>query len=103
MLAQRVVLNHSQKPMVFTNYEDTIGRMGSYNRTVKRNWQIVRIIKKFKDLDTNVQPYLMFVYDVNEDFYDVFERKEVENLPEKYGFSYDNHVIDSYKEGGYDR
>lgn len=99
MLAQRVVLNHSQKPMVFTNYEDTIGRMGSYNRTVKRNWQIVRIIKKFKDLDTNVQPYLMFVYDVNEDFYDVFERKEVENLPEKYGFSYDNHVIDSYKEG----
>ena len=99
MLAQRVVLNQSQKPKVFTNYEDAIGRKGSYNRVMKRNWQVARIIKKFKELDTDVQSYLMFVYDPVEDYYDVFERKEVENLPEKYGFSYDNRVIDGLKEG----
>ena len=99
IMAQRVVLNRSQKPKVFTNYEDAIGRKGSYNRIVHRNWQVAKIIKKFKDLDTDVQSYLMFVYDPAEDYYDVFERKEVENLPEKYGFSYDNRVIDGYNEG----
>ena len=37
MMAQRVVLNRSQKPKVFTNYEDAIGRKGSYNRIAHRN------------------------------------------------------------------
>lgn len=99
MLAQRVVPNKPQKPKIFTNYEDVIGRMGSYNRVTERTWEVKKIFKKFPDVDSELQPYLMFVYDPVNDFYDVFERKEVENLPEKYGFSYDNHVMDSLQEG----
>lgn len=98
-IAQRVVLDKPQKPFIFTNFEDAIGDRGSYNRVSKHRYTVTRIIKKFRDIDSSVQPYLMFVYDEDNKMYDVFDRKQVENLPEKYGFSYDNTFIDSLKEG----
>lgn len=100
MQSQRVVLRHPDKPLVYTNHEDTIGDMGSYNKRAKNDMEVVKVIRKFEDIPTDVdQPYTLIVHDLVTDVYDIVERKVVENCPEKYGFRFDNHTLDSLKEG----
>ena len=45
------------------------------------------------------QKAYFFVYDKDKEMYDVIERKDVEDLTEKYGFQYDNSGINNYKVG----
>lgn len=96
---QCVVPTHVEKPRIFTNHEDMIGDLGSHNIHAKHDFVVDKVIKKFHDLDTTVQPKYVFVYYPTLDSYDVIQRVEVEDLPEKYGFMYDNRTIDALKEG----
>lgn len=89
----------TEKPRVFTNYENVIGEYSDYNIRAESDYEVTNIIKKFSKFDTDAQPYLMFLRDKNTGEYSVFERKDVEDLPEKYGFQYDNSGIDKFQIG----
>lgn len=100
MQSQRVVLKHPEKPLVYTNHEDTIGDMGSYNKVAANDLEVVKIIRKFPDIPIEVdQPYTIIIHDLATNVYDIINREVVENCPEKYGFRFDNRVLDALKEG----
>lgn len=96
---QRVVLNKTKFPRVFTNNENMVGELSSYVTKAKDNLKIVKFIHKFDQIDNLDQPCLIFVYNKDKNMYDVIERTQVQNLTEKYGFKYDNQVIDSLRPG----
>lgn len=105
-LKQFLNLEAPDSPFVFTNTENIVGKYSHGYKKAKSNYTVVRKIEKFKDLfgkvfDTLGQPktYQMFVYDEKSGTFDVISRKEVENLTENFGYSYDNSYIDSLKEG----
>ena len=100
---QRVVLNKgkTQFPKVFGNFENVVGEYNSYNNKTKTRYQVLDIICKFPDVESasNNQTKLYIVHDLDNDLYDIIERYDVEDLMMKYGFTYDNEVIDSYQVG----
>lgn len=97
---QRVVLNETEFPKVFTNSENMIGKYSSFDYRAPGKLVVTKIIPKFDGMDPSKgQPGLMFVYNEDKQEHDVIVRKDVENLTEKYGFMYDNSMIDSIGEG----
>lgn len=102
-LAQRLVLNRPQHPIIFTNWENAYGDKSTYIKRVTSNRiEVMRKIRKFDDIPletTPEQPYLLIVYDEDKNECDVVTRSAVENMPEKYGFRYDNTFIDQLQEG----
>ena len=99
---QRKVLLDTEFPKVFTNYENMVGEYSSYNVRAKKNFRVDKIIRKFESMSEEcdkVSSKLVFVYNEEENSYDVIDTHNVEDLTEKYGFLYDTSGIDSYKEG----
>lgn len=98
---QRVVLNQTEFPKVFTNFENIIGEYSSYNQRAESEYEVIDIIEKFPDVESakDVQTKLFFVYDKKNDMYDILERNDIEDLTEKYGFLYDNSGINKYNVG----
>lgn len=98
---QRVVLNETEFPKVFTNFENIIGEYSSYNQRAMSNYRVIDIIEKFPDIPSakDTQTVLYIVYDMDNDVYDILERHDVEDLTEKYGFRYDNSGINKFKKG----
>lgn len=98
---QRVVLNDTEAPRVFGNYENIVGEYSSFNHKAKSDMELLRIIYKFPKLENSLdfQKAFFFVYDKDKEMYDVIERNDVEDLTEKYGFQYDNSGINQYKVG----
>ena len=100
-IQQKVTLNKTEFPKVFTNWENVLGGLGSYNTDAESNYRVIKVIPKFPNIMTaqKSQTVLFIVYDLDNDEYDIIERHDVENMTEKYGFQYDNSGIDSYHEG----
>ena len=100
-LTQRVTLNTTQFPKVFTNWENILGALGSYNVDAEHNYKVIYVIPKFPNIITanKTQTVLFIVQNLDDGEYDILERHDVENMTEKYGFQYDNSGIDSYHEG----
>lgn len=100
-ISQRVVLNNSEFPKVFTNWENALGDLGSYNTKAKANYKVIKVITKFPNIESayHVQTALYVVQNTDTGEYDILERHDVENLTEKYGFQYDNSGIDAFREG----
>lgn len=94
----RTMLN-PEVPKVFTNYENVIGDNSTgYNRS-KHNYEVVDKIPKYTDdIDEN-HLYSLIVYDEKHDTYDIINKKIVENLTEKFGFSYNTECIDEKELG----
>lgn len=98
---QRVILNDTEMPKVFTNFENIVGNNSSFNVRAKNDMEVVKIIRKFPKLEASkdMQQAVVFVYDKEKELYDVYVRNDVENLTERYGFQYDNTGINGYNEG----
>ena len=98
---QRVVLNETESPRVFGNYENIVGEYSSFNHKAKSEMELLNVIYKFPKMKDSLdfQKAYFFVYDKDKEMYDVIERKDVEDLTEKYGFQYDNSGINNYKVG----
>jgi len=98
---QRVVVEHTEFPYVFTNSENMFGHRSTYNITAKSDLDVWRVIPKFRDLDipSKTQPSVIIFYNRDRNEYDLIYKQDVQNLPEKYGFQYDHHVLDELKEG----
>lgn len=98
-LKQCVIPLKTEKPRIFTNYENMVGEHSDYNIVTDANYEVTRIIRKFSKSESDVQPYLVFLRNMDTNEYRVVTRNEIQNLPEKYGFQYNNEGIDSLKEG----
>jgi DNA-directed RNA polymerase beta subunit len=98
-LRQAVNLCNPDFPLVFTHYENIVGKNSTGYYKAKANLEVVDRIAKFENGVQDDHIYLMFVYDKDTDTYDVIEKKIVEDLTEKFGFSYDNDNMDSKQVG----
>lgn len=96
---QCVNMLHSQKPYINTNFEDMLGNASVYRVTADHDFVVLRIIRKYAENNSDIQRYLMFVQYLESGIVDVLERKDVENLSEKYGFQYINDGFDKLREG----
>jgi DNA-directed RNA polymerase beta subunit len=98
-LRQAVNLCNPDFPFVFTHYENIVGKNSTGYYKAKSNLEIVDRIAKFENGIQDDHIYYMFVYDKDNDTYDIIEKKIVEDLTEKFGFSYNNENMDSKEIG----
>ena len=94
-LRQFVNLENPDFPRVFTNYENIVGKYSTAQYKAKNNLKVIDKIQKYDCPEFNNHLYLLFVYDEENDRYDVIQKKIVEDLTEKFGFSYNTEVMDS--------
>lgn len=98
-LNQFMCLEHGESPGVFTNAENVVGRHSNGYKAAPNDLRVFRKVVKFEDICEEPTVYKLFVFDEKKQRFDVYERKDAENLVEIFGFSYNNEVIDSLKEG----
>lgn len=101
-LKQFVNMLKPEVPRVFTNYENTVGKYSTGYYKSKTTKIVVDKIYKYEDIENipeEFQTYLLFLYDEENDKYEVIEKKVVEDLTEMFGFKYNNENIDSKKIG----
>ena len=100
-LKQYTNLTKPDFPGFFTNGENVVGEHSSGYRRTKHDTTVYRKVAKFGDIIDTPFSYMMFVYDEKKQEYDVWERKDTENLTEVFGFEYNNDVIDELNEGDF--
>lgn len=94
---QSVTLLNPDFPRIFTNYENVFGDLSSgYNR-LKDDITVIKRVSRYSQNPNYL--YNLFIWNEGKQMYDVIEKKNVEDLTEKYGYRYKNEVIDSLKEG----
>lgn len=98
-LRQFVNLVNPEPPRSFTHYENIAGDNSTGYYASDANYEVIDIIPKFADGKNDKHLYLMFVYDKATDTYDVITKHVVENLTEKFGYVYNNDVLDSKEIG----
>lgn len=86
-------------PFLFTNAENLVGKNSSGYKKAKSRYTVIKKIVKYEDIVEHPSVYKLFVYDEVNKRYDVFTRKEVEDLTENFGYRYKNDIIDSLQEG----
>lgn len=98
---QLVNLLQPDFPGVFTNAENVVGRHSTGYKKAKHDTTIYKKVAKYADLLDKPYSYVLFVYDEKKRQYDVWYRKDAENLTEVFGFEYNNDEIDSLEEGDF--
>src|SRR5574344_558399 len=94
---QIVPLEHPESPLMFTNYENIVGKYSSAYYKSDKDYEVIRKFSKFKSKPNDY--YILLVYNKKKNLYDVIYRLPGENLTETYGYKYDNSNIDDVKEG----
>lgn len=97
-LKQMMTLLNPEFPKVFTEYENMTGKYSTGIQRSKREWRVVGKICKFNG-DKSEHLYTLFVKDEAEGYYDIIQKKIVEDLTEKFGFRYNNEHLDSIQVG----
>lgn len=100
-LKQFVNLNNPDFPGFFTNGENVAGKYSSAYKKAKHDLTVFRKVEKFGDIVENPFVYSLFVFDEKKKQYDVYTRKDTEDLTEVFGYSYNNETIDSLEEGDF--
>jgi DNA-directed RNA polymerase beta subunit len=88
--SQLVTVKHSERPLVYTNFENQVGQYSTAGfKTAKGNYKVIDKIHK------NDYNYVMIVQNLDTLEYTIFHREECEWLTEHYGFKWNNDAIDS--------
>ena len=95
-LKQAMTPIHPEFPKVFTEYENMVGKYSTGIKKASREWRVVDKIYKFEE-DNHL--YTLIVKDEVTGYYDVIEKKLVENLTEKFGFRYNTEDLDKIQVG----
>lgn len=95
-LKQLLNLENPDFPLVNTNYENLVGRNNTTIKKAKRDWVVEDKIYKF---DGDHKLYMLILYDPEENYYHVIQKKCVENLTEKFGFRYNTENLDKMEVG----
>lgn len=96
-LKQLVVLNNPEFPRLFTNYENTFGRLSSSFYKTDEDVEVFRIVPKFSWKPKHL--YTVFFYSPKEDKYYCIQKRIAEELTEKFGYGFNNSKLDSLEEG----
>lgn len=95
-LKQMMTLLNPEFPKVFTEFENMTGKYSTGIQRAKREWRVYGKSYKFEDGN---HLYTLFVKDESTGYYDVIQKKIVEDLTEKYGFRYNNDDLDKIQVG----
>lgn len=98
-LRQTVGLKNPDFPAVYTNYENVVGRNSTGYYKAKSKFEVVHKIHKFKNGKLDDHLYMLIVYDPKKDRYEMIEKFVAEDLTEKFGYTYDNTVLDTKEPG----
>ncbi len=88
-------LVHPENPKLETGFEKMAGDLSTGYKKAKTEMQVHAIVPKYNIEGREKHLYTMFLYDEENDKYDVVEKKNVEDLTEKYGYLYNNTNMDS--------
>lgn len=106
-LKQTLTLLNPDVSHLLTGFENIIGEKNHAYKKLEGSWEVVNIIPKFSSLEEievteetiKNQIVMVVLYNKKTDTYDMYEKPIAENLTEKFGYIYDNSVIDSLKVG----
>lgn len=96
-LKHMVTINQPEVPNVFTHYENMLGKLSSGYKKANADLKVHAKVSKFNHIPNH--KYVIFTYDEEKDLYDIVEKKNYENLTEKFGYAYNNDVLDSKEVG----
>lgn len=82
---------------VATNNENLVGKYSDGYRKAENDLKIVYKIPRFSYMPEHL--YTLIVYDTKKDFYFMFNKENIEDLTEKYGYEYDNTYIENKNVG----
>ena len=93
-IAQAVNLKYPEKPLIFTNFENQVGKYSDlgYNKADEKLEVIGKVVK-------NDNVYYLIVHKLESDTYDMIERREEFWLTEKYAFTNNNSYMDTLRAG----
>jgi hypothetical protein len=97
---QHLTIDNPEFPIVFNGNENLIGANSSFYYRTDKQYKIIAIIKKYNELlKGKTYNALYFLHCKDDDSYRLIERKECEDLTEKFGFDYKNDYLDNSEEG----
>lgn len=100
-LNQLMTLKEPEYPLVFTNYENVVGKFSSSMVKSKSRRRITHKVPKFDTDGISEHLYTIFLYDEEKDKYYTMTKKIVEDLTEKFGYEYNTENLDSKNIGDY--
>ena len=93
---QHLTINEPEFPFLYDGKENVTGLYSSYINITDMDYKVIGICKKYNQLMKGKPHFaLYFLYNEKEDRYKIYERKEVEDLTENFGFVYNNDYIDN--------
>ena len=95
-LKQAMTPINPEFPKVFTEYENMVGKYSTGIKKASREWRVVDKIYKFEEGN---HLYTLIVKDEETGYFDVIQKKLVENLTEKFGFRYNTTDLDKIQVG----
>lgn len=100
-LNQAVVLLEPSVARVMFGFENMVGKLSTGNQKAKHRVRVDAIIPKFSSPGMEKHLYTMILYNEDLDAYTVIEKKNLEDLTEKFGYAYVNKYMDAKQEGDY--
>ena len=94
-LDQMVPLVNVEKPYVYTDYEDAVGKYSSAYYKAENDFKVINKIIKFPGSPNSI--YILVLYNINEDLYDVIVKEPGERLTETYGYKFETEKMDNLK------
>ena len=95
-LKQAMTPINPEFPKVFTEYENMVGQNSTGLKKAKREWRVIDKVYKFEEGN---HLYTLVVKDEATGYYDVIQKKLVEDLTEKFGFRYNTEDLDKLQVG----
>lgn len=92
-------MTHPENPKVETGWENLAGNMSTSYKKADTDLIVHAVIPRFNADGMEKHLYYMFLYDEENDTYKVIEKKNVENLTEKFGYCYNTSNMDSKTKG----
>ncbi|QXN67932.1 DNA-directed RNA polymerase subunit beta [Listeria phage LPJP1] len=91
-LSQNIQLEQADPPLVFTGFENQVGKYSTGYKKLDGRW---KLLKKFYKNKFN---YTAILFNEEEELYHIVERKEAKHLTEHFGLKFNNEVIDNINE-----
>lgn len=93
-LKQFVTLNNPEFPRLFTNYENTFGRLSSALHKTDRDLTVYKVVPKYSWAPKHI--YTMFFHDEVNKKYFCITKKVAEELTEKFGYAFNTERMDRF-------